>query len=629
MIEKILNFNNKKIDPTIINEHQIKNLVFYLMDTIMSNLDGDVVELGCYVGESSKYLMKTIIETDSKKKLFVYDSFEGLPPLSQWEENSGWKPGTLSTTQDTLISNFIQNNIPTPIIHKDWFSNIPEEKLPNKICFAFLDGDFYDSIYDSLKKIYDRVVDGGYIIFHDYDRSDLPGVKAAIETFFKEKNIDFEVTQVTNQLGVLKKNNKLTQFLPKINIKKTTLVTGLWDIGRGDLNEGWSRSFQHYLNKFEELLKVDTNLIIFGDKELEKFVFDRRSSENTQFILRDLSWFKNNEYYELIQNIRKNPNWYSQSGWLPDSTQAKLEMYNPLVMSKMFLLNDAKIVDRFNSEKLFWIDAGLTNTVHYGYFTHDKVLDKINQKFDKFNFICFPYDGKVEIHGFEYKKMCEYSNSEVSMVARAGFFGGDKEYISEINSLYYHLLMTSLKEGLMGTEESLFTILTYKHPDLINYYEIENNGLLGKFFEDVKNDKIIGKSKTNSAFTSSIGNINKTSLYVIGFNSPKQLETLIQSMIEYDKSFIEKPKKYLLNNSTDRSTDQGYKELCDKYDSTIIDPGSNLGICGGRQYIAEHFDKTDSDFMFFFEDDMFFYPKKGEVCKNGFNRYADNLYSKS
>jgi hypothetical protein len=25
---------------------------------------------------------------------------------------------------------------------------------------------------------------------------------------------------------------------------------------------------------------------------------------------------------------------------------------------------------------------------------------------------------------------------------------------------------------------------------------------------------------------------------------------------------------------------------------------------------------------------MFFYPKKGEVCKNGFNRYVKNLYNK-
>jgi hypothetical protein len=67
----------------------------------------------------------------------------------------------------------------------------------------------------------------------------------------------------------------------------TTLVTGLWDIGRGDLSEGWSRTFQHYLDKFEQLLKVDENMIIFGDKELQDFVSQRRSPEKTQFIVRD------------------------------------------------------------------------------------------------------------------------------------------------------------------------------------------------------------------------------------------------------------------------------------------------------------------------------------------------------
>ena len=90
-----------------------------------------------------------------------------------------------------------------------------------------------------------------------------------------------------------------------------------------------------------------------------------------------------------------------------------------------------------------------------------------------------------------------------------------------------------------------------------------------------------------------------------------------------------KPKKYLLNNSTDRSTDEGYIELCDAYDFEIISSGDNLGICGGRQFIAEHFEKTDSEYMFFFEDDMFFYPKRGEVCRNGFNRFVDGLYYKS
>jgi len=269
-----------------------------------------------------------------------------------------------------------------------------------------------------------------------------------------------------------------------------TLVTGLWDIGRGELSEGWSRSFDHYLNKFSELLKVQSNMIIFGDSELEKFVFERRDSSNTQFILRDLSWFKNNEFYEQIQKIRTNPRWYNLAGWLKNSTQASLEMYNPLVMSKMYILHDALLMDKFDSEKLYWIDAGLANTVHMGYLYHDKILPKIDKLFDNFTFICFPYQADKEIHGFDIKQMDKITGVRVDKVCRGGFFGGTKELIRQMNSLYYNLMKTTLQQGLMGTEESLFSILLYNNPTITEYVEIESNGLLYKFFEDLKNDTI-------------------------------------------------------------------------------------------------------------------------------------------
>jgi O-methyltransferase len=626
LLNKILTFSNKKINSSIINDDQINKLVYYLLDSIENDVDGDVVEFGCYVGESSKYLAKTLIETKSNKKLFVYDSFEGLPDLSKWEENTGWTPRTLKTTEDVLINNFVENNLPTPIIHKDWFNNIPESKIPEKISFAFLDGDFYDSIYDSLTKVYDKVQDGGYICFHDYKRNDLPGVEAAIKDFFNSKGIEDTTIEVTTQLGVFIKNKEL----PTIEVKsspnnKTTLVTGLWDLGRGNLTEGWSRSYQHYLDKFKQLLQFEENLIIFGDEELQRFVNENRSLNNTQFILRPLDWFKNNDYYPLIQNIRNNPDWYNQVGWLTDSTQAKLEMYNPLVMSKMFLLHDAKIIDRFNSDYMFWIDAGLTNTIHPGYFTHDKVLDKLEKYISKFSFVCFPYEANTEIHGFEFNKLNSIAGDKVNKVARAGFFGGPKESISNMNSIYYGLLLSTLQEGYMGTEESIFTIMTYKHSDLINYFEIEGNGLMGKFFEDLKNDNLKVKSESKVSVENTL-DTNKVGLYVLTFNSPNQFRTLIKSMLEYDKDFILKTTKFLLDNSTDESTFNEYSELCKEHGFEHIKK-DNLGICGGRQWIAEHFDKTDLDYYIFSEDDMFFQNKPGETCRNGFNRYSPNLFS--
>ena len=632
-IKNILNFHNERIDPSIINFDQITNLVIYLNDSINQNIEGDVTEFGCYVGESSKYLMKTLLENNSDKKLYVYDSFEGLPPLSKWEEGTGWREGTLKSTEQILISNFVENNLPPPIIHKDWFKNVPEDMLPKKISFAFLDGDFYDSIYDSLNKIFDRVSDGGYICFHDYQRPDLPGVRAAIEDTFKERGVEYTVVEVCEQLGVFKKNSSfekiktIQELKVEMNYGGTTIVTGIWNIKRDELSEGWSRTYQHYLNNLEKLMKVSDNMIIYIEEEYKSFVEERRTSDNTLIIVRELDWFKQNEHiFNKIQKIRTASEWYNQTGWLTDSTQAKLEMYNPIVMSKMFLLNDASIMDPFNSSHLVWIDGALTNTVHEGYFWHDKVIPKLEKYFNKFSFVCFPYDGKVEIHGFKYQEICEYSESEVNRVARGGIFGGPKDSISKLNGIYYNLLNETLSRDLMGTEESLFTIMTYKYPELIQYFEIEMNGLLSLFFENLKNDTLVVKQEKSETNTINEKNKNNVALYVLTYNSPKQFEKLCISFEEYDKNFLTVPKKYLLNNSLNHDTDLEYKELCEKYGFEEIKK-DNLGICGGRQFISEHSDENGFDYHFFFEDDMFFYLGKDEFCRNGFRRKIKDFFN--
>jgi hypothetical protein len=406
----------------------------------------------------------------------------------------------------------------------------------------------------------------------------------------------------------------------------TTVVTGIWDIKRSSLTEGWSRSFDHYLKNLEKLLKSPDNFIVYIEEEYEGWVWERRSKDNTVVIVRSLDWFKSNSFaYNKIQEIRNKPEWYNQAGWLPDSTQAKLEMYNPIVMSKVFLLNDAAIFDPFNSTHLVWVDGALTNTVHEGYFWHDKVISKLENYFNKFSFVAFPYDGKNEIHGFTYGPMCKYAEGEVDKVCRGGIFGGPKHIISRVNEIYYSLMTDTLSAGYMGTEESLFTIMLYKYPELFQYYSIDMNGLLGSFFENLKNDTLIPQIQSNDIVINT-SNINNTALYVLTYNSPEQFETLCVSFEEYDKNFLDKPKKFLLNNSLDHSTDEEYAKICNKYGFEEIKK-DNLGICGGRQFIAEHAEANGFDYHFFFEDDMFFYLGKDSVCRNGFRRYIPNFYT--
>jgi hypothetical protein len=411
--------------------------------------------------------------------------------------------------------------------------------------------------------------------------------------------------------------------------KNITIVTGLWDMGRGEL-DGWAkRDFTSYKDRFFEMLESDTQMCIWIPKDLEDDVIRIRKDKPTKIFIKNLEDFETwNPFYSKIQEIRTNENWLSLAGWLRESPQASLKFYNAMMFTKMFMLNDSAIVNPFNSEYFFWIDGGLTNTVNKGYFQHDLVLDNLDNyviKNDgKFIHLAYPYEPTTEIHGFEKNAMAKFCNvSSVNYVCRGGFFGGTKSKVHDINNLYYAVMDTTLNSGYMGADECLFTILTHRHENIIHKFDIGGNGLVWPFFEELKEYKteII---KNDETFL----NPDNTALYVITFNSPNQLQTLIDSMYAYDSNFVDKPKKFLLDNSSDLSTTEKYSEICNKYNFEHIKK-DNLGICGGRQWVAEHSNENGFDYYFFFEDDMFFYPKQGEVCKNGFNRYVPDLYKKS
>jgi hypothetical protein len=405
-----------------------------------------------------------------------------------------------------------------------------------------------------------------------------------------------------------------------------TIVTGIWDLKRDSAGAGFKRPFDHYLDHFKKLLATDCQMVIFIEKENEDFVWENRDKSNTHVIHKETEEFKSNfPFFKEVSDIRQKEDWLSQAGWLKESTQATLELYNPMVMSKMFMLHDASLFNPFSTEYFAWIDGGITNTVHEGYFTHDKVFDEIHKCLERFFFISFPYRDGSEIHGFPRSAMEKYCKEDPQYVCRGGFFGGHKDFLSRANGLYYDLLQNSLQEGYMGTEESIFTIMSHLHPEVYSRYVLkdDDSALISPFFESVKNE------------TTEIHEVEilepenpKIALYVVAFNFPKQFEKLIKSFKQVP-DFFDLTEKYVLDNSTDEAVFDEFERIARENDFTLIKK-NNIGICGGRQFIAEHFDGTDSDYMLFFEDDMFLNPPSDSgFCKNGFRKYIDGLLPKS
>lgn len=402
-----------------------------------------------------------------------------------------------------------------------------------------------------------------------------------------------------------------------------TLVTSIFDIGRDKLGD-FARPFSFYLDNICNLLKLNFNFVIFTDNKTKNLIKERaKTGKNVVFVEKTAEKLFNDniDIFSRLENIRKDEEWKSQADWLSKSPQANLKFYNPVVMSKVFQLHDASIYNFFNNEWVFWIDSGINSTVSNEYL--NQIIGLPNLIKDKFLFISFPYDTNTkEIHGFDRKILEEYAQERVTAVCRGGFFGGHKDIISKINSEYYDLLNNISNEPTLGTEECIFSILPLLNKEDYIVAEINEDGLIYKFFDDIKNNSVKFRNKITTV-EERLKN-KKTALYILTFECPDQLaKTLVSFNHSYE--FLTEPTKIIVDNTEDIFIAKKNKKLAEQYGCQYVKTERNLGVCGGRQFIAEHFNDSDFDFYFFFEDDM----KISSSYKTdsfGFPKYVNNLY---
>ncbi|HSX43619.1 MAG TPA: TylF/MycF/NovP-related O-methyltransferase [Candidatus Saccharimonadales bacterium] len=153
------------------------------LEQALSRLDGAVVEFGCYIGTTSLFIRRLLDTLHDNRTFHVYDSFQGLPPKTHEDESRAgeqFQAGELTVSKKQFLQQFQKAGLQPPVIHKDWFSDLTPADVPEQIAFAFLDGDFYTSIRDSLKLVLPRMQQGGVIVVDDYAREALPGAARAV-----------------------------------------------------------------------------------------------------------------------------------------------------------------------------------------------------------------------------------------------------------------------------------------------------------------------------------------------------------------------------------------------------------------------------------------------------------------
>lgn len=125
------------------------------------------------------------------RKFLAVDSFEGLPPVDLEKENHYFVEGDYRANAgvdnyDCFMkykSKFDVEDTLTTI--KGFFKDVDIPPEFDKFAFVHLDSDLYDSVYDSLVKVWDRVSPGGVVVIDDFFHH-AQGPARAVSDFFRK-----------------------------------------------------------------------------------------------------------------------------------------------------------------------------------------------------------------------------------------------------------------------------------------------------------------------------------------------------------------------------------------------------------------------------------------------------------
>jgi len=152
------------------------------------HLEGDFAECGVYKGGSAFLIADTIKPLVGRKKLYLFDTFTGMPDTAI-KQKEGFQKGDLGDTSLNDVKVFLKEfsfiNFHAGFI-PDTFVNQKVEE--SRFSFVHLDVDIYQSTLDCCQFFYDRMVKGGVLLCDDYG---VPiyknGARAAFDLFFDSK----------------------------------------------------------------------------------------------------------------------------------------------------------------------------------------------------------------------------------------------------------------------------------------------------------------------------------------------------------------------------------------------------------------------------------------------------------
>ena len=194
---------------------------FYIVRYLQTSmhLEGDVCELGVASGASAALIANEI--KASSKKMWLFDTFEGLPaPTTEdvlIDDIFGYGSiekykGQMAHEESEVLRKLTEIGFPKDrchIVKGKVEETLKTPNLPDRISFAYIDLDFYSGVKHALDFLNERLVRGGSMIIDDYDFFSL-GAKKAVDEFIARNASAYEFHLPQAQFGafcILRKRN--------------------------------------------------------------------------------------------------------------------------------------------------------------------------------------------------------------------------------------------------------------------------------------------------------------------------------------------------------------------------------------------------------------------------------------
>ncbi|HET7107473.1 MAG TPA: TylF/MycF/NovP-related O-methyltransferase [Candidatus Acidoferrum sp.] len=159
-------------------------------------IEGDIVEFGIYQGWWVNFLYKTTEELGLNRRIYGFDSFEGLSDPHPDHDQAFWKKGQYACSLEQVSKNVQAALRPRLKLVKGFFEKSlrsPEALVAGKFSYVRIDCDIYLPALDCLNYLAPRLADGAILVFDDWPHLRGFGEQRAFEEWLPTvPNLEFE-----------------------------------------------------------------------------------------------------------------------------------------------------------------------------------------------------------------------------------------------------------------------------------------------------------------------------------------------------------------------------------------------------------------------------------------------------